>query len=162
MILRRWEKYRSDFIAYSTKNIYGIEIFFIFHVYRLIVRHKRYTRPAAPVRSCYGNFTLPSCIAWYKFANNSNLRFVQDRKDIDVNGLYRSFRVGKKWKQDFFAFSRCDGSIVSYRALYGKTDRPTQWLVACLFINIRAETAIAVDIVTYGHAEKHPGTTFYT
>ncbi|KAL0121587.1 hypothetical protein PUN28_006840 [Cardiocondyla obscurior] len=63
----------------------------------------------------------------------------------------------------FHVFRQSDGSIVSYtRALYSKSGRRTQWLDACLFINIRAETAIAVDIVTYGHAEKHPCATFYT
>jgi len=60
-------------LLYKNKYMYRIEIFFfIFHVYRSIVRHELHT-------SCYGNFTSPSCTAWCKFANNSNLRFVQER-----------------------------------------------------------------------------------
>jgi len=163
MISRKWEKHRCGFIACSIKTNIYTELRFFFHISRVSIDRTSRITHVLPC-SCYGNFTSPSFTAWCKFANNSNLRFVQDRKGIDANELYRSFRREKKWKQDFFAvFRQSDGSIVSYRALYGKAGQPTQWpLVACLFINIRAETAIAVDIVTYGQAEKHPSATFYT
>lgn len=95
-----------------------LRFFFIFHIFRPIVRHKRYTH-VLPICSCYGNFTSPS------------------RVSLDISsqiiGIYDSYRISKasigrtlsfvpgreKVETRFFRILRqSDGSIISYRALY--------------------------------------------
>lgn len=102
--------------------------------------------------------------ARYKFANNTNLRFlykIEERYRYDRTlSLVRERKSGNK----IFSHPSAerDGSIVSHPGHC--TIKPTDTMAGCvcLFINIRAETAIAVDIVTYGSAENRPDATFYT